>query len=103
MNRVLTSHLTELHFAATEKAAENLCREGVNPGAITVTGNTGIDAVLYVRDGLEQGRLQGRNWPQLDPTKKLIVVTAHNDLSAQNFGLDSLPPREERSSSMHGE
>jgi UDP-N-acetylglucosamine 2-epimerase (non-hydrolysing) len=83
MNRVLTSHLTELHFAATEKAADNLCREGVNPSKITVTGNTGIDAVLYVRDGLEQGQLQGQDWPQLDPTKKLIVVTAHR---RESFG-----------------
>ncbi len=83
MNRVLASHLTELHFAATEQAADNLCREGVNPAKIAVTGNTGIDAVLYVRDGLEQGRLQGQDWPQLDRTKKLILVTAHR---RESFG-----------------
>ena len=83
MNRVLTSHLANLHFAATEQAAENLRREGVAPCSITVTGNTGIDAVLYVRDGLEQGRLRGRDWPELDPSKKLIVVTAHR---RESFG-----------------
>ena len=83
MNRVLTSHLADLHFAATEKAAENLRREGVNPEAISVTGNTGIDAVLYVRDGLAEGRLQGKCWTELDPTKKLIVVTAHR---RESFG-----------------
>ena len=83
MNRVLTSHLAELHFAATEKAAENLRTEGVAPDSIHVTGNTGIDAVLYVRDGLVQGRLQGREWPELDPSKKLIVVTAHR---RESFG-----------------
>jgi UDP-N-acetylglucosamine 2-epimerase (non-hydrolysing) len=83
MNRVLTSHLADLHFAATEKAAENLRREGVNPAAISVTGNTGIDAVLYVRDGLAEGRLQGKCWTELDPTKKLIVVTAHR---RESFG-----------------
>ncbi len=83
MNRVLTSHLANLHFAATEKAAENLRREGVAPCAISVTGNTGIDAVLYVRDGLEQGKLQGREWPELDPSKRLIVVTAHR---RESFG-----------------
>ena len=32
MNRVLASHLTALHFAATEKAAENLRAEGVSAG-----------------------------------------------------------------------
>lgn len=83
MNRVLTSHLTDLHFAATEKAAENLRKEGVNPESISVTGNTGIDAVLYVRDGLEQGKLHGNAWPELDPSKKLIVVTAHR---RESFG-----------------
>jgi UDP-N-acetylglucosamine 2-epimerase (non-hydrolysing) len=83
MNRVLTTHLADLHFAATEKAADNLRREGVASESITVTGNTGIDAVLYVRDGLEQGRLSGRDWPELDPSKKLIVVTAHR---RESFG-----------------
>jgi UDP-N-acetylglucosamine 2-epimerase (non-hydrolysing) len=82
MNRVLTSRLTALHFAATEWAAENLRREGVNPGAIHVTGNTGIDAVLYVRNELESGNLQGLDW-QFDPRKKLIVVTAHR---RESFG-----------------
>jgi UDP-N-acetylglucosamine 2-epimerase (non-hydrolysing) len=83
MNRVLTSHLASLHFAATEKAAENLRREGVAPCSITITGNTGIDAVLYVRDGLEQGKLSGPDWVELDSTKKLIVVTAHR---RESFG-----------------
>src|SRR5580704_16911410 len=55
MNRVVASRLTSLHFAATEKAAENLRAEGISAASISVTGNTGIDAVLYVRDGLESG------------------------------------------------
>ena len=83
MNRVLTTHLAQLHFAPTEKAAENLRREGVASASITVTGNTGIDAVLYVRSGLEQGRLRGRDWPELDASRKLIVVTAHR---RESFG-----------------
>ena len=83
MNRVLASRITALHFAATEGAAENLRREGILPEAIRVTGNTGIDAVLYVRDGLERGKFQGRDWPELDPTKKLIVMTAHR---RESFG-----------------
>ncbi len=83
MNRVLASRLAELHFAATEQAAENLRREGVTPDSIHVTGNTGIDAVLFVRDGLSEGRLSGRAWPELDPSKKLILVTAHR---RESFG-----------------
>jgi UDP-N-acetylglucosamine 2-epimerase (non-hydrolysing) len=83
MNRVLASHLTALHFAATEMAAQNLREEGIAPDSIHVTGNTGIDAVLFVRDGLENGTLRGREWPELDASKKLIVVTAHR---RESFG-----------------
>src|SRR3984885_16228350 len=46
MNRVVVGRLTSLHFAATPWAAANLRAEGVDGGRITVTGNTGIDAVL---------------------------------------------------------
>lgn len=83
MNRVLTSRLTALHFAATEEAARNLRDEGVDPNSISVTGNTGIDAVLYVRDGLEQGRFKGFACSELDAAAKLVVVTAHR---RESFG-----------------
>jgi UDP-N-acetylglucosamine 2-epimerase (non-hydrolysing) len=82
-NRVLTTHLASLHFAATEGAAANLVAEGIPRERIAVTGNSGIDAVLFVRDGLEQGRLQGLEWPQLDPARKLILVTGHR---RESFG-----------------
>jgi UDP-N-acetylglucosamine 2-epimerase (non-hydrolysing) len=83
MNRVLASRLATLHFAPTEGAARNLRREGVDPAAIFVTGNTGIDAVLEVRDALEAGRLHGGPLPPLDPRKKLMLVTAHR---RESFG-----------------
>jgi len=83
MNRVLASRLATLHFAATAWAAENLAREGVPPEAVTVTGNTGIDAVLLVRDKLAAGTLAGGQWSELDPARKLIVVTAHR---RESFG-----------------
>jgi UDP-N-acetylglucosamine 2-epimerase (non-hydrolysing) len=83
MNRVLAGRLADLHFAATEGAARNLIAEGVDRTRITVTGNSGIDAVLYVRDGLESGKLIAEGIPTLDPSKKLIVVTAHR---RESFG-----------------
>jgi len=42
-----------------------------------VTGNTGIDAVLYVRDLLESGALPAPPWPGPNPARRLIVVTSH--------------------------
>ncbi len=82
MNRVVTGRLAALHFAATEWSGQNLRNEGVTPESIQVTGNTGIDAVLSIRDALEAGKLSGINIP-LDPARKLIVVTAHR---RESFG-----------------
>jgi UDP-N-acetylglucosamine 2-epimerase (non-hydrolysing) len=83
MNRVVTTRLASLHFAPTEGAAGNLRAEGVEDSRIHVTGNTGIDAALYVCRELAAGHLQGRAWPEIDPTRKLIVVTAHR---RESFG-----------------
>jgi len=82
MNRVLTGRLATLHFAATSWAAENLTRDGVSPKHIQVTGNTGIDAVLTIRDALQKGRVSGLSLP-LNGSRKLIVVTAHR---RESFG-----------------
>jgi UDP-N-acetylglucosamine 2-epimerase (non-hydrolysing) len=82
MNRVLTARLADLHFAATDWAADNLLREGIRTESIQVTGNTGIDAVLSIYDAIEHGRLSGLSVP-LDTRKKLILVTAHR---RESFG-----------------
>jgi UDP-N-acetylglucosamine 2-epimerase (non-hydrolysing) len=82
MNRVVASRLADLHFAATDWAADNLLREGIRPESIQVTGNTGIDAVLSIYDGIERGKLSGLSLPT-DTRKKLIVVTAHR---RESFG-----------------
>jgi UDP-N-acetylglucosamine 2-epimerase (non-hydrolysing) len=82
MNRVLTGRLSTVHFAATEWAAENLRREGVSESSIEVTGNTGIDAVLAIRNAVAAGQPSGLSIP-LDREKKLIVVTAHR---RESFG-----------------
>ncbi len=66
------------HFAPTAVSRNNLLREGVPLEQIVVTGNTGVDALLYVlkkvRDGyepLEPGVAA------LPPDKKLILATLH--------------------------
>lgn len=83
MNRVLTGRLAALHFAPTESAARNLLAEGVAADTIHVTGNTGIDAVLHVAEGLACGRLRAPVCPPLDGSRKLVVVTAHR---RESFG-----------------
>ncbi len=83
LNRVLTTRLTRLHFAPTEASAANLRAESVDDAGIFVTGNSGIDAVLLVRDRLAAGTLSGYQGVALDPARKLIVVTAHR---RESFG-----------------
>jgi UDP-N-acetylglucosamine 2-epimerase (non-hydrolysing) len=71
MNRRLASRLAARHYAPTALARENLLREGVDDGAIEVTGNTVIDALLHVRD------LHIAHGLTLTQGKRLILVTAH--------------------------
>jgi UDP-N-acetylglucosamine 2-epimerase (non-hydrolysing) len=82
-NRLLTSRLSALHFAPTAAAARNLLAEGIPADRVVTTGNTGIDAVLHVKQRLEAGTLRGGEWPSLDPDRRLILVTAHR---RENFG-----------------
>ncbi|MGP1441825.1 MAG: non-hydrolyzing UDP-N-acetylglucosamine 2-epimerase [Anaerovoracaceae bacterium] len=48
VNRVLTGHLSSVHFAPTRRNMENLMREGVSEDKIVITGNTVVDALLEV-------------------------------------------------------
>lgn len=87
MNRRLTGALAGRHFAPTERARQNLLREGVADAAIDVTGNTVIDALLQTVARLEQDA-ELRNsvealLPRIDAGKKLILVTGHR---RENFG-----------------
>lgn len=82
LNRVLTARMARLHFAATESAAANLRREGITEH-IWVTGNTGIDAVLEIRERLERGDLMRSDSHFSRPGKRLILVTAHR---RESFG-----------------
>jgi UDP-N-acetylglucosamine 2-epimerase (non-hydrolysing) len=82
LNRVLTARMTRLHFAATTSAADNLRREGISE-RVWITGNTGIDAVLHVRDRLERGELPASGSEFDRHGKRLILVTAHR---RESFG-----------------
>lgn len=78
INRRLTSHLTDWHYAPTERARRALLREGIDPQRILVTGNTVIDAVLAVaRKPLSRAAMRGPG------SRRLILVTAHR---RENFG-----------------
>lgn len=48
LNRVITDHVSDLHFAPTSAARANLLREGISSENIYVTGNTVIDALNVI-------------------------------------------------------
>ena len=76
INRVLTGHIAEMHFAPTQKARENLLREGVSEDMIYVTGNTVIDALLQVAGKpyeFEDETLRKTDFEH----KRVITVTCH--------------------------
>lgn len=71
-NRQAVGLLASFHFAPTEKARENLLREGKAPETIFVTGNTGLDALrTTIREEYSHPELE---WAA---GSRLILVTAH--------------------------
>jgi len=71
-NRLMTGHLSTLHFPPTEGARRNLLREGISDAAIQVTGNTGIDALLWTRQKLVASGIAAP-----EHGRRRILVTAH--------------------------
>ncbi|MGH7047641.1 MAG: non-hydrolyzing UDP-N-acetylglucosamine 2-epimerase [Stellaceae bacterium] len=84
-NRVLVGRIADLHFAPTARARDNLLREGMAAERIMVTGNTGIDALLWVSDRLDRDRaLRSRAAAVLPPgfaarlaERRVILMTGH--------------------------
>ncbi len=86
-NRRICDVISSLYFAPTRESQYNLLKEGVDPAAIVVTGNTVIDALISVTQKLERDeRLRDQmasGFPFLDKNKKLILVTGHR---RESFG-----------------
>lgn len=88
MNRVMTSHLADLHFCPTENARINLLKEGIRGENIAVVGNTVIDALLYGVSKVEKYTASSfgdafRGISDQDFTKRIVLVTGHR---RENFG-----------------
>jgi UDP-N-acetylglucosamine 2-epimerase (non-hydrolysing) len=77
-NRRLISQITQLHFAPTTKAVENLQASGVT-GSIHHTGNTVIDALLTVAAQQPACPIANLNWDQY----RTILATVHR---RENWG-----------------
>ncbi|MGB5325436.1 MAG: UDP-N-acetylglucosamine 2-epimerase (non-hydrolyzing) [Pseudomonadales bacterium] len=90
-NRSLVARLCSLHFAPTELSKNNLLGEGITDSDITVTGNTVIDALLWVReklgdygDDVWRRALGDAVFARLSAdTRELVLITGHR---RENFG-----------------
>jgi UDP-N-acetylglucosamine 2-epimerase (non-hydrolysing) len=84
MNRRLVGSIADWHFAPTAAAADALRREGVADDRIFLTGNSVIDALLYVREQIH------RRPPSIAPEvlraidgRSVVLVTGHR---RESFG-----------------
>jgi UDP-N-acetylglucosamine 2-epimerase (non-hydrolysing) len=81
INRRIASCLTNLHFAPTERARQNLLREGVPEENVFVTGNTVVDALQSISIG---GDFDCEEINSIHfATSRILLVTAHR---RENFG-----------------
>lgn len=90
-NRQVASKVTRWHFAPTEFSRQNLLAERVIPERVTVTGNTVIDALLWVLGRIEADTLRretiaaflsaqlGFDWRM----QRFVLITGHR---RENFG-----------------
>lgn len=86
INRQITGKIADYHFAPTSTARQNLLEERIEPGAVTVTGNTVIDALFWTLQKLNNGftndTIEGL-LPKVNKYNKVILVTTHR---RENFG-----------------
>ena len=78
MNRRFNSLIADYHFAPTETAKQNLLSEHIPASKISVTGNTVIDALLWVKEKIKTSNLQQEfdlKWPF--SSEKFLLVTCH--------------------------
>ena len=96
MNRRLTSPLARWNFCPTELSRENLLNEGIPAESCHVTGNSVIDALIWVRDRIKAKGVRAEDVaarigipPEfvrhflLAPGRRWILVTGHR---RESFG-----------------
>lgn len=75
--RQMTSRVTQLHFAPTEKNKQALLREGIDENKISVTGNTVVDALFCLSDDVIARSKNFFEDKNITINDKLVLITAH--------------------------
>jgi UDP-N-acetylglucosamine 2-epimerase (non-hydrolysing) len=86
-NRAMTSRIAKLHFAPTELSRQNLLDEKIPSQHINVTGNSVIDALLWVREKVSSKQawpeIFGSAEPIINSGQPYVLITGHR---RENFG-----------------
>jgi UDP-N-acetylglucosamine 2-epimerase (non-hydrolysing) len=84
VNRILTGHIADYHFAPTIKAVQNLALEDITKNVYLV-GNTVIDALYMGLNIIKntENKKYAAFFSFLDFAKRIILVTGHR---RENFG-----------------
>ena len=86
MNRVITSRISEFHFAPTVISKNNLLKEGVCENDIHITGNTVIDTLLLATKKVKESNPSIKGLTDSNRLKNFspyILITGHR---RENFG-----------------
>lgn len=90
-NRVLADRLCRWWFAPTAQSAANQTREGLGPDGVHITGNTVIDALLWMRERVveQPARAMGADFGSYtsfldaDEPGRMVLITGHR---RESFG-----------------
>ena len=81
-NRRLISQIASLHFAPTDSSKQNLLNSGIENAKIFTSGNTVIDALLYISNKFDCNELQTKKFDEYQ-NNKIILATIHR---RENWG-----------------
>ncbi len=84
MNRRLVGRMADLHFAPTGQSQKALLDEGTDESTVFVTGNTVIDALLWVREKVSKNAPEdAKKVSELIGDQQMVLVTGHR---RESFG-----------------
>jgi len=92
INRVLTDHLTDLHFITEESGLRNLQNEGIAPHKVHFVGNTMIDSLLAFHGKADESniletlslRRRSASNGHGDSIKRYALLTLHRPANVDN-------------------
>jgi UDP-N-acetylglucosamine 2-epimerase (non-hydrolysing) len=88
INRIITDHLSDLHFVTEESGVQNLCHEGIARERIHFVGNTMIDSLLASQEKASQSKILEqfglRNGAAKNGARPYALLTLHRPSNVDN-------------------